>query len=275
MYIHGTDLVSIVGDDDEKYTQNGGKRRYLHHYTDLKSLKCILEGSMLKLNSIENLNDRFEAKQFGDSGIMHTAFVSSFSHERTKESIPMWHMYTEKHGDGLKLSLYFKKGFSANSLVNRNGLVKAYVDEEDMQCDEYPQKMDQTQLSNKWFIKTRAVDVCYNLASGRGVTIPWDNDKKYVIDRIALRKDAAWSFEHETRFVSLFRVADRGGELKKYAYLLLPITFDVLKKIVITYSPWMTITKKKELEEWVKSFNCTCEIVTQDSRFTELIKRKL
>lgn len=77
---------------------------YLYHYTNVDTLKLILDNETFRFNSLQNVDDleEMETEDFGDLG--RFCYVSCWTDE-TKESIPMWKEYTSpKKGLRIKLS---------------------------------------------------------------------------------------------------------------------------------------------------------------------------
>lgn len=97
----------------------------------------------------------------------------------------------------------------------------------------------------------------------------------------AVMKERAWSFQHETRVVADFESPDAGqGKevvIPRIDYLKLPIWFEMLDKIVITFSPWMGTQMKDMLKRQIKDIDLGIDvkkIIFKNSKFDGLIIRK-
>ena len=63
-------------------------------------------------------------------------------------------------------------------------------------------------------------------------------------------------------------------EIPNFDYLLIPIDFAKLEKIVITFSPWMQEQTKQMLSASIKQLDLDCICETENSQFDKLIRRK-
>lgn len=95
---------------------------YLYHYTNVDTLKLIIENGTFRFNSLQNVDDleEMETEDFGNLG--RFCYVSCWTDE-PKESIPMWKEYTSpKKGLRIKLPInIFEEvldiGFSREQLM--------------------------------------------------------------------------------------------------------------------------------------------------------------
>lgn len=76
---------------------------HLYHYTNINSLALILSNRTLRLSRLDKVDDVSESKVFSKHNLSQYVFVSSWTLE-ADESIPMWHMYTEKMS-GVRIKL--------------------------------------------------------------------------------------------------------------------------------------------------------------------------
>lgn len=76
---------------------------YLYHYTNVDTLKLILESGKFRFNSLQNVDDleEMETADFGNLG--RFCYVSCWT-DKVKESIPMWKEYTSPK-KGLRIKL--------------------------------------------------------------------------------------------------------------------------------------------------------------------------
>ncbi|WP_095006472.1 DUF2971 domain-containing protein [Enterococcus canintestini] len=78
---------------------------YLYHYTNVDTLKLIIENGTFRFNSLQNVDDleEMETEDFGNLG--RFCYVSCWTDE-PRESIPMWKEYTSpKKGLRIKLPI--------------------------------------------------------------------------------------------------------------------------------------------------------------------------
>ena len=67
---------------------------YLYHYTSIEKLALILKNRTIRLNPLDKMDDLQEQKTADVKNLGRFVFVSSWTAD-TKESIPMWKMYTD------------------------------------------------------------------------------------------------------------------------------------------------------------------------------------
>ena len=75
----------------------------IHHYTNIESLALILESRKLRFNRLDRVDDLREAQKHQGIEFGKYFFVSCWTHAQS-ESIPQWHMYTDKMA-GVRISL--------------------------------------------------------------------------------------------------------------------------------------------------------------------------
>lgn len=75
----------------------------IHHYTSIETLALILESRKLRFNRADRVDDIREAQTYSGIEFGKYFFVSCWTHD-PKESIPQWHMYTERM-TGVRISL--------------------------------------------------------------------------------------------------------------------------------------------------------------------------
>ena len=67
----------------------------IHHYTSINTLARILKYQTIRFNRLDCVDDVSEAKFYGKSDLIKFPFVSCWT-DSNVESIPLWHMYTDK-----------------------------------------------------------------------------------------------------------------------------------------------------------------------------------
>ena len=88
-----------------------------------------------------------------------------------------------------------------------------------------------------------------------------------------------WAFLNESRIVAEFRSLElcsdnstKVFEIENYQYLMIPIHFDQIENIHITFGPWMGEELKKVIREYFSKIDAP--ITFEDSKFSGIITRK-
>lgn len=105
---------------------------YLYHYTNVDTLKMIMENGTFRFNSLQNVDDleEMETENFGKLG--RFCYASCWTDE-PKESIPMWKEYTSpKKGLRIKLPVDIFEEVKDIGFSNEQ-LKKLGVKKEDLQ----------------------------------------------------------------------------------------------------------------------------------------------
>jgi len=75
----------------------------IHHYTSINTLALILKYQTIRFNRLDRVDDLSEKKFYGKYQLGKFLFVSCWT-DSSVESIPLWHMYTDKMR-GVRISL--------------------------------------------------------------------------------------------------------------------------------------------------------------------------
>jgi hypothetical protein len=75
----------------------------IHHYTTIETLAQILKTQKIRFNRLDRVDDMIESKIYGEYDMSKYIFVSCWTLQQ-EESIPQWHMYTDKM-KGVRISL--------------------------------------------------------------------------------------------------------------------------------------------------------------------------
>jgi len=75
----------------------------IHHYTTIETLAQILKTKRIRFNRLDRVDDMIESKIYGKYDMSKYVFVSCWTLQQ-EESIPQWHMYTDKM-KGVRISL--------------------------------------------------------------------------------------------------------------------------------------------------------------------------
>ncbi|MGL4606035.1 MAG: DUF2971 domain-containing protein [Eubacteriaceae bacterium] len=256
------------------------QRKTLNHYTSMESLLKIFDTKTLKMNSIKNLNDKEEAHYIAVDHVDDLVFISSFCY--VDESIPLWHMYTEpKYGVNIKFNYQKSKESFSKAIFDEDQPIQGKVSYSDTF---YAYNNTSTKLVVKdsldWQVALFEADVQYdnNGIKDYKVSFPCEdgsNCNYYNLNSLGVVKHSAWSYENETRLVAQFRTTKTKVEMQTLDYILIPITFNKLENIVITFSPWMSPEVKELIKKYIGEKVTECKVEYEDSKFTGLIERKL
>lgn len=250
------------------------RRTELNHYTNMDSLLKIFSSKTLKLNSIKHLNDKLEAKYISIDNLDDLVFVSSFCHG--SENIPLWHMYTEpKYGVNITFMFDKEQGDITTVLYDESKpILGKTAKSEDM--IKYNNIACRSVIENDtgWNIHLFCSDVKYDPNGIDNYQVYFPNIGKYNLTSMGVVKHSAWEYEEETRIIAHFKTLKTDLEMELLDFILVPITFEKLRKIVITFSPWMAQEVKNVIREFLIKEIVDCEIEFKDSIFTGIVDRK-
>ena len=89
----------------------------------------------------------------------------------------------------------------------------------------------------------------------------------YNMNAMGAIKAKAWDYEQESRIVAILRTTQECIEFPEYEYLLVPFCFAKLKKLEITFSPWMQTEVKDCIKREVKTHLPDINVDFKDSEF--------
>ena len=75
----------------------------IHHYTTIDTLALILKTKRIRFNRLDRVDDMIESRIYGKHDMSKYIFVSCWTIQQ-EESIPQWHIYTNKM-KGVRISL--------------------------------------------------------------------------------------------------------------------------------------------------------------------------
>lgn len=67
----------------------------VHHYTTIDTLALILKTKKIRFSRLDRVDDVTECKIYGQYDMSKYIFISCWTYQK-EESIPQWHMYTDK-----------------------------------------------------------------------------------------------------------------------------------------------------------------------------------
>lgn len=275
MRIAGAQLGYSIGNISAKQSsENAKKRTVIYHHTNLEALIYILRDKCLKFNRMDNVNDIQENEFFKDDEIAKLVYLSCFLYG--DESIPMWNIYTS-HNEGVRIGLKIKDGTMFNQvLFDKTRVIKTSSPKNTL-----PFAFDNksTDYSDKvWMVDITPKDVCYN-ADVASEPAFINCGGIYDMNNMALVKDEAWSYEKETRFAAILRTTKGNIEdestwvdIPDYKFLLVPITFDGISEMEITFSPWMSDAIKDVVKLVADKYVPNVNISFKESKFQGKIR---
>ena len=243
-----------------------------------------LKNKELKANCIRNVDDVKEQSYLQPLIDNNEAlpYVSCFDHETT-ESIPLWNMYAgHKYGVKIQFDFWPEKllnGFSY-AFIDLNRSIKGcrpgyspvefYQGMDENILNEYPKVWVYT-LTSPIVYKSELERIEYQLPAAN--LINWST--------LATVKSEYWKFQNEIRIIAFFSHIDHAThdeveviELPYFEYLLLPIHFCNIKKIVITFSPWMGQETKSLIKKSIEQIGIDCKFLFVNSCFEGILRKK-
>lgn len=240
------------------YQKQARERTILFHYTSFETLRLILKNKNLKFNRIDKVNDRMEHRLFGDDELSHLVFVSCFSTDEM-ESIPMWDIYG-KDKNGLRISFELDEPDFVEKLLDRQGdtgIPSYEKGEKTYKNDELFRYGKLNAPCLDWSYDVRIQDIIYDIDSRERnpIRIGSGDDQKFNLTAMAAIKRREWQYEHECRMIATLRTCRDNVEAPDIDHILVPITFEHIKKLTITFNPWMEDSTKHEIRDCVGSIS--------------------
>lgn len=254
--------------------QSALKRTMLFQYTNLDSFFKIITGNYLKFNRVDNVNDRKEKKYFEDEEVYKLEFISCFSYT-DEESIPLWHIYTYG-GYGLRFGLQIRDDAMKNIIKDSERPVKAVTSRNTVETLNFQNDSLHNVSNKKWYVELNQRDIIYDEAEIH--KNPIHNKINGIGDFYNLTatcaiKDNSWAYEQESRIIAILKTTGE-YEIPDYEYLLVPISFKNIIKLMITYSPWMSDEIKESVQLMVHKHLSECNVEFVNSRFQDCVLRK-
>ena len=227
----------------QKSEKSANDRTILFHYTTFDALRHILSDRNLRFNRIDKVNDLMERNIFGEDDLYQLVFVSCFSTEKI-ESIPMWSIYgKDKHG--LRISFELDKAGFVQNLLDKQGKT--------ITSSDYPLTRHGKMNSPcpEWLYTVNMKDIIYDIDAIKRNPIRYreGNNQMFNLTSMAAIKRKEWEYEHECRMIATLQTVRDNVEAPDIDYILVPIKFDHIKKLEITFNPWMEQHTKEEIKQ--------------------------
>ena len=246
--------------------ESGLNRNKLSHYTSAEVLKKIISDKVLKFSRIDKVNDLLESELFGNIETSHLVYISCFSHDEF-ESVPMWKIYGKKD-QSIRLTLELVERDFSKNLIESQGNVINPTDKE-IYCFE-----KKGNPKADWYLTYSVKDILYKSEDMEKNPIRYYYKKSpditremYNLTPMGSIKREEWSYEKETRLIAYLRNTVRANEtdnkrkdglpIPDIDYLLVPIKFDKLKSITVTFSPWMNASTKTDIKLFMEKMSRT------------------
>lgn len=179
----------------------------IHHYTTIETLALILKTKKIRFNRLDRVDDVTESKIYGNYDMSKYNFISCWTAEQ-EESIPQWHMYTDKMR-GVRISLA-RELFNYQPLNTQDGdfvtdgVILSPIPFKSMWTDDYFILPIFTNREN-FERKVEYVENPYD--SYKDVVKIAVDEKGYAtvnikeVAKFAKYKNLEWKFQNEIRFV--------------------------------------------------------------------------
>ncbi len=250
------------------------ERNKLWHYTSFENLKKILKDKKLKFNRIDKVNDRLESKIFGDDKLSHLVYISCFSKTEC-ESIPMWDIYG-RNKYGVRIGFRIKCSDFRRSFIDKQGETK---------CEPSGYPLERIVKENNpcadWYYSIEMKDVVYDINQLKNSfirqRIETSDDEIYNLTYMAAIKRKEWQYEEECRLVTCLRSARDDVCIPEIDAIYVPIKYEQLQSITITFNPWMEEKDKENVRAFIKSIEelKDIDIVYQNSVLEGELKEEL
>lgn len=248
-------LVMLTGEKKKinRERQYAEKRKIITHYTDITSLKKILNSRGMFAKSLIAYGTEKGFQVSEESSKL--AFIICFSGNRRK-SDQMWEQFKDSFqtntNERCKIDLYLKNG--AKTLFDYSKEIYAYK--------KHGQRIDNLSFgvlgynkskptNESVFIETmiRPVDYIADVCNKVNLEI---NGKDYIIiDNIARSVRSDYSYQKEIRFI-YFLKSVKEYIIEDFKYLFLPFNEEVIEKIIITFNPNFSEKKRELFQQYVE-----------------------
>lgn len=265
---------------------------YLYHYTSIEKLALILKNRTIRLNPLDKMDDLQEQKTADVKNLGRFVFVSSWTTD-TKESIPMWKMYTDP-SSGVRIRLrknpFVRHRTSKEDVaeVTRRGL--EIQTDSDGTADTFINILESVKKSFyciQTYHKSILEPVIYTNDPNLLEPQVYHDDGVHIhldLGKLGIHKSEYWEFQHEWRYrlsfirmqyISNAELAEKvatdtmrrmikGIETPPIDYYDLDIAEDCFSQMEITCSPQMTLGNRILLESLVEKYNPSAQIIDSE-----------
>lgn len=187
----------------------------IYHYTSVDTLGLILASKRIRLNRVDRVDDLTESQRHAQIAFGSYFFVSCWTYD-DEESVPQWHMYTDKMR-GVRISLPVLP-FKAEPLVAPAGFesigrIPSPLSFDELFGENYlvvPMCLDPVQFGGP-VEYTNEVEARYKQAvvlSAKGAEVTGEIRRPFDLVRL---KTTEWAFQKEYRFALFILPSPPGG----------------------------------------------------------------
>ena len=255
--------------------------KYLYHYTTIDTLALILKNKTIRFNSLMNVDDLEEGKSEDLERAGAYCFISCWTND-SKESIPLWHMYTnEMKGVRIKMpsdmfekydvtgpyvAESFKSYFKYEDIFRNNGIVQPG-------WGNILEKVIYT--NDKKLLYPKVINI-------------HENGGEIKLNHVGIYKSEDWTFQQEWRYIiRIYPISINEIQTKQYEKAVerlrsgrgldidsyfLKIKNESFEKMEIMLAPNTTEADKIIVESLVNTYNLSAKIV--NSTLTNKVKVK-
>lgn len=261
---------------------------YLYHYTSIDSLALILKNRTIRLNPLDRMDDLQEQKTADVENLGRFVFVSSWT-EDSKESIPMWKMYTNP-SSGIRIKLrknpFLWHGTYGGDIEKVLGIP---VINEGSKTNYVKTFLNLSELMDNGYFSVQAWggNILHKVIYTEDISLLEPKAAKVTSDKIYLNtgslgkyKNTHWEFQKEWRYMMTFMSMDfkagidrmeksftlsvnnmlLGKEPPPFRFYDLDIDPQYFEEMEITCSPQMTAGNRILVELLVDTFNPNAKI---------------
>lgn len=207
----------------------------LSHYTNIKSLKSILQAKKMKLTNIGKLSDKSERNSIGSEKYSAYIFPLSFTH-KLESNEEMWKRFGDNYG-GVKITCCFNNNIE--DLIDKNSFAEGMYNGKINSKFEFSGKNSNSYLVNDELLKRGVlVQLYYN-------DIDYINKEKLEFESSFKIKDEFWldlfklgkikaiyKYQEETRLTAVIMTNEK---IEKINYLYIPLNLDKIKEFRIEF----------------------------------------
>lgn len=266
---------------------------YIHHYTNIQSLECILKNRTLRFTRLDKLDDAQEAELVSRKYWAQYLFVSSWS-KLGNESQAMWHSYAGYNGVRIGLPEHPFPEYELTTKRELNHFINGKIIS--------PLPFEQIYNEN-WLVINSPYHKQFFGLDVRYYDNPEDHIRPVIQDEeggilfnyndLALSKSNVWKHQEEFRYIyfiipsnpTVLEAWKRSGNpayIGQYTYWCLqnhvanPLTHfdtplgDALNNIEVTVGPTCTDDEIRKTEQLLRDYTTNGKIVR--SRLTGYVK---
>ena len=270
---------------------------YLYHYTSIESLALILKNQTIRLNPLDKMDDLQEQKTADVENLGKFIFVSSWTDD-SKESIPMWKMYTNSTA-GVRIKLrknpFLRHGTYAKDIMEKVGIPLTPDSDPEGKIDTF---LDISEMMAKGYYSVQGFrgDILEKVQYTNDIsklepTVILNDGKSLQLSAgdLGRYKNTHWEFQKEWRYIMTFMSIDfkvginamlqlfqqsvikmaQGKEQPPFRFYDLKIDPKHFAEMEIVCSPQMTAGNRILLETLVEKYNPTATI--RESELLNLI----